>query len=78
MQRHRGNETVFCFFSEKGIGESPSSADSVSHFQAAREDRVGCSRYRAAKMSLFGIIRVVPRLASPLCLGWGVFVLEFL
>jgi len=36
--------------SERGDGESPLRAPSFSHFQAAREDRDGRSRYRAAKM----------------------------
>jgi len=33
----------------------------ASHFQAARDDRDGSSRYRASKMPVFGRIRVVPR-----------------
>ena len=31
----------------------PFAGYSFSHFQAARDDRDGCSRYRAAKMLLF-------------------------
>ena len=45
-----------------------------SHFQAAREDRDGRSRYRAAKMLGNQRIRVVPRVFSPLYMG-RVFIL---
>lgn len=46
----------------EGDGESPLCAGNVSHFRVARDDRDGCSRYRAAKISCdCGIIRVVPR-----------------
>jgi len=40
-----------------------------SHFQAARDDRDGFSRYRETKMLLLERIRVVPRFTSPLCQG---------
>ena len=46
--------------------------NSASHFQAARDDRDGRSRYRAAKTpGFFPVIRVVPREASPLYPGVG-------
>ena len=50
--------------------------NSASHFQAARDDRDGRSRYRAAKTpGFFPVIRVVPRArASPLTWGRGLFV----
>ncbi len=55
-----GSQAVTGHKKREGIGESPL-PETVSHFQAARDDRDGRSRYRAAKMSALLIIRVVPR-----------------
>ena len=40
-------------FSERGVVEALRQ-ESASHFTVAREDRDGCSRYRASKMSPLG------------------------
>ena len=63
MQRLYENKAGLTDQSERGMVEAPWSAVSASHFRVAREDRDGCSRYRASKMSLpfQGRIRVVPR-----------------
>lgn len=47
--------------------------ESKRHFQVAREDRDGCSRYRAPEMSGFRIIRVVPRVSLAPIFGGRVF-----
>ena len=61
MQRPCGNKSLFGHPSERGMVKAPCAGD-VSHFRVARDDRDGCSRYRAAKISCdCRIIRVVPR-----------------
>ena len=54
MQRQCGKEADFRHKKREGTGESPL-FDAAGHFQAVRDDRNGRSRYRAAKMSRFGI-----------------------
>jgi len=51
MQKQCGNQALMEYKKREGSGESPL-LHSVCHFQAVRDDRNGCSRYRAAKMSL--------------------------
>ena len=53
LQRQCGNQALTKHKKREGIGESPL-LSSVCHFRAARDDRDGRSRYRAAKMSLRG------------------------
>ena len=52
--------------SERGEGESPLTGTLQATFAVARDDRDGCSRYRASKMSALRIIRVVPRYYAPI------------
>ena len=49
-----GNQEVYYHQSERGTGVSPLCVYSSSHFQAARDDRDGYSRYRVTKMPIFG------------------------
>lgn len=63
-------------FQRAGVGGSPVAAVSQATFPVAREDRDGCSRYRAVKM--FPVfretIRVVPRvLPRPYAGGEAIF-----
>ena len=57
----------------EGTGESPRLTILQATSSVARDDRDGCSRYRAAKMSHNGIIRVVPRFFTPLSIAIGAF-----
>ncbi len=58
-------ETKICIgFPARGEWCEPLMNGILGHFQAAREDRDGRSRYRASKIS-YGIIRVVPRFSRP-------------
>ena len=43
-------ERILAAPSERGDGEGPLRGPAFSHVQAARDDRDGCSRYRASKM----------------------------
>ena len=49
-----GNQEAEQLPSERGDGESPLCEPVSSHFQAARDDRDGYSRYRVTKMPIFG------------------------
>ncbi len=50
MQRQCGSQAGDRYQKREGIGESPLSMP-ASHFQATRDDRGGCSRYRVTKIS---------------------------
>ena len=50
LQRQCGKEAVYGHTSERGL-VTALCLGAAGHFQAVRDDRNGCSRYRAAKMS---------------------------
>ena len=66
---HCGSQAKDTHKARGEYGVSPFGSMLASHFQAARDDRDGRSRYRAAKMQAWPVIRVVPRFKSPLFLG---------
>ena len=59
MQRHCGNKASGSIQSERGSVKALMQ-NLAGHFQVVRDDRNGCSRYRAAEMPHHGVIRVVP------------------
>ena len=68
------NRAFRCCFQREGDGESPSAGLSAASLERPRESAAGASRYRSAEICA-SIIRVVPRLTSPL--SWGeVFMFE--
>ncbi len=64
------NRAFRCCFQREGDGESPSASLSAASLERPRESAAGASRYRSAEICA-SIIRVVPRLTSPLSWGRG-------
>ena len=64
------NRAFRCCFQREGDGESPSAGLSAASLERPRESAAGASRYRSAEICA-SIIRVVPRLTSPLSQGRG-------
>ena len=64
---------IVSFHQREGSGESPWKNGLRAAVCVAWDDRDGCSRYRAAKMSVIGRIRVVPRVFLAPILGAGFF-----
>jgi len=54
MQRLCGNKADLHTISERGIVRASYVASLYATSSVARDDRVGCSRYRASKMSRLG------------------------
>ena len=69
------NRAFRCCFQREGDGESPSANLSAASLERPRESAAGASRYRSAEMCV-GIIRVVPRLTSPLSQGRGFYFMD--
>ena len=76
MQIRYGSQADFGGISEKGTVEALCVSDPQATSAVARDDRDGCSRYRASEMSCDSrIIRVVPRaILAPMDRG-GVYFL---
>ena len=69
------NRAFRCCFQREGDGESPSANLSAASLERPRESAAGASRYRSAEICV-GIIRVVPRLTSPLSQGRGFYFMD--
>ena len=67
------NRAFRCCFQREGDGESPSAGLSAASLERPRESAAGASRYRSAEICA-SIIRVVPRLTSPLLQGRGFYI----
>ena len=69
------NRAFRCCFQREGDGESPSANLFAASLERPRESAAGASRYRSAEICV-GIIRVVPRLTSPLSQGRGFYFMD--
>ena len=69
------NRAFRCCFQREGDGESPSANLSAASLERPRESAAGASRYKSAEICV-GIIRVVPRLTSPLSQGRGFYFMD--